>query len=520
MKNTITLLFLLTFSTLFSQQTVECWGVYEISFKVNTLSANPFVGVKFFAEFTQGDKIFTPEGFYDGNETYRLRFMPCNEGKWTYKTISNIAELNAKEGSFICTPATADNHGQVGIKNSYHFQYQDGTPYFPFGTTIYEWAFQPDFRKQQTIESLKNAPFNKVRMLAVPPYRKSYESGDYALTHFPYDGKLPNLWDFSRFDPVYFQQLEKDISKLLDLNIETDLIIFRPYDKGKWGFDTMTEECNIQFIRYLVARFAAYRNIWWSLANENSFIRHLTDEDWDVLFQTVEKYDPYAHLRSIHNADRIYDYKKPWVTHVSLQFYGAVKVPGVSQLLHDQYDKPVIHDEINYEGNIRSRWGQLSGEEMTRRFWNAYICGAYATHGHTTAAMPTDDGWISGGGVLGGTSPARIAFLRKIVEQHGGLNALDPHFVTNLAGKYGEFYIFYFEDKIQKSWEVKLPDDRLQNGMTFKAEIIDTWNMTITPVKEVFTMKKLDNYNFVDEKNRSIKLPQKPYLAIRLTKIE
>jgi len=181
-----------------------------------------------------------------------------------------------------------------------------------------------------------------------------------------------------------------------------------------------------------VARLAAYRNVWWSLANENSFIRHLTDTDWDRLFQLVQAKDPYGHLRSIHNAGRIYDYGKPWVTHVSLQYYMAVRFFGVSPLLRDIYRKPIVHDEINYEGTIAKRWGRLTGEEMVYRFWIAVIGGAYATHGETRV-QPDGDGWISRGGTLAGASPARIAFLRQIVEDgpDGGLDPIDQYYETN-----------------------------------------------------------------------------------------
>ena len=56
------------------------------------------------------------------------------------------------------------------------------------------------------------------------------------------------------------------------------------------------------------------------------------------------------------------------LTHVSLQYYNVVKAPWGTPLLRDLYKKPVVNDEINYEGDIESRWGQLTGEEMTFRF--------------------------------------------------------------------------------------------------------------------------------------------------------
>ncbi|MGE4587131.1 MAG: DUF5060 domain-containing protein, partial [Mangrovibacterium sp.] len=321
-----------------SQQMVERWEIFELRLKTD-LPRNPFVGVEFYAEFTQDTLCYSPEGFYDGEGTYVIRFMPTAEGRWKYTTHSNLAGLDKQSGEFICTPATKGNHGPVRIRNTYHFEFCDGTPYYPFGTTIYEWAFQNDAKRARTLQSLKNSPFNKARMLAVPPYGENYQQGPDALQHFPYVGTPPRNWDFSRFDPLFFQDLEQCVRELQDQGVVIDLILFRPYDKGRWGFDTMSQNCKQQFVRYVLARFASFRNIWWSLCNENSFIEGMTDQDWDELFQTVETYDPYGHMRSIHNAGRIYNYSKPWVSHVSLQYYNAVRVPGVSPLLRDLYRK-------------------------------------------------------------------------------------------------------------------------------------------------------------------------------------
>ena len=93
------------------------------------------------------------------------------------------------------------------------------------------------------------------------------------------------------------------------------------------------------------------------------------------------------------------------------------------------YDgKPIIHDEINYEGDIDRRWGQLSGEEMVYRYWIATVGGAYVTHGETRKDS-LGDGWISTGGQLTRESPARIAFLKDILEQGPpkGLNPIDQN---------------------------------------------------------------------------------------------
>jgi hypothetical protein len=56
--------------------------------------------------------------------------------------------------------------------------------------------------------------------------------------------------------------------------------------------------------------------------------------------------------------------------------------------------------------------------------------------------------------------------------------------------------------------------------MKFKVELIDTWNMTITPVETVFEVEKLDRYKFIDKKKRAVEFPNKPYMAMRITRIE
>lgn len=511
------LLFVLLTGATVAQNKVEKWEVFELT--LNGPSAgNPFMGVELLGRFTNGDKVVEQEGYYDGNGIYKIRFMPDKEGTWSYVTTSNKKELNNSKGTFECTNPSKNNHGPVRVRETYHFKYEDGTPYYPFGTTIYEWPFQDTGTKKQTIETLASNAFNKARFLAVPPYKDRYINGPLKITVFPFEGTSIDNWDFSRFNPTYFKNIDECVQQLKNLGIEADMILFRPYDKGKWGFDMMGQEVNKRFARYMVARYAAYRNIWWSLANENGFMKNITTENWDELFQLVQEKDPCHHLRSIHNADNIYDYAKPWVTHVSLQYYNVVKTPFCTPLLRDLYKKPIVNDEINYEGDIESRWGQLTGEEMTFRFWNAYIGGGYATHGETYKTSP----WISYGGRLTGTSPARIAFLRKIVESApDALEPIDQYWEINMAGKAGEYYLIYFgKDKLNK-WEFVLPKKELTKGAQFKADLIDTWNMTITPIDKIFEVMPMpDNrYKFIEKNKSVIKLPAKPYLALRIYKV-
>jgi hypothetical protein len=469
------------------------------------------------ARFTQGDQRVEASGFYDGGGTYKVRFMPGRVGEWRYETRSNVPELNGKTGSFTCEKPSAGNHGPVTVRNTYHFAYADGTPYVPIGTTCYAWNHQGDKLEEQTLATLKQSPFNKMRMCVFP---KRYAFNQSEPPFYPFAGRPPSSWDFTRFNPAFFQHLEKRVADLRDLGIEADLILFHPYDRGHWGFDRMAAEVDDRYLRYLVARMAAYRNVWWSLANEFDFMPEKRDADWDRFIGIVAASDPYRHLCSIHNGTRLYNQTDPRLTHASVQNGSAVADFGRAVLYRDVYRKPIVFDEVKYEGNIPQRWGNISAEEMVHRFWQGTIAGTYVGHGETYL-HPDEILWWSKGGVLHGQSPPRIAFLRKVIEAGPaeGIEPIDKWQDERTAGKAGEYYLVYFGKDRPAEWVFELPRAGLKDGMRFQAEVLDTWDMTATPVDGEFVIQTNKGYRYRSAGEKVIKLPGKPYVAIRIRRV-
>ncbi len=495
--------------------TVPQWGMYEIVLNGPT-NGNPFLDVRFSAVFNNGSKSVEVPGFYDGDGVYRIRFMPDTQGRWQYETRANRWGLTGKTGEFTVAPPGKGDHGPVRVHDTYHFAYADGTPYVCIGTTIYNWLDTPEELQEETLQTLAASPFNKARMLLTPQptaYRKNFPP-----PRWPFVGTPPHDWDYTRFNPEYFRHYEKRIAQLRDLGIEADIILFNPY--GKWGFNSMDAAGDERYVRYVVARFGAYRNVWWSLANEWDFLRTKTEADWDRLGALVQQCDPYDHLRSIHNGNLLYDHNKPWVTHASIQNGVAVESCAAAELYRDVYRKPVVYDEVKYEGDGKYRWADLSGPEMVHRFWCGTIGGTYVGHGDyfTTVA---EDTWTSFGGRMRGESAPRLAFLRKILEDGpaDGLDPIDKWNDPDTAGQAGEYYLTYFGKAEPTNWTFQLYKRGVTDGMKFKVDVIDTWNMTITPVPGEFVTKKKDNYYFVDAQNRSVPLPGKPGIALRMVNL-
>lgn len=446
---------------------VECWGIYEISLN-GPDTGNPFVEVELTAEFKHENKIFIPHGFYDGNGIYKIRFMPNEIGEWSYTTKSNITELNNNTGQFTCVEPSKDNHGPIQIHKDFYLQYADGTPYHQFGTTCYAWTHQGDAMEEQTLETLQSAPFNKLRMCIFP---KDYVYNQNEPLYYPYEGKPLTDWDFSRFNPEFWQHFEQRVEDLLDLGIEADIILFHTYDR--WDFENMDAESDDLYIRYTVARLAAYRNVWWSLANEYDIMPSKEESDWDRFFQIIRDHDPYQRLRGIHNCRGWYNHSKPWVTHTSIQ---------TSNMAHgiryrSQYGKPVIYDECKYEGNIPHGWGNINAQEMVQRFWSGTLSGCYVGHGETFE-HPENLLWWAKGGILRGESPARIAFLREFMADAPPFDTLKP--VGDDAGRYilakqEEYYLVY-------STEAQNITVELSGDHPYKIDAVDTWNMKILPI--------------------------------------
>ncbi len=512
-----------------AQAKVEQWGRFEKVFE-EKVSGNPFTDTELNAIFwLEGttDSIYVT-GFYDGKSRHIIRFMPPQTGTWYYRTRSNIPALSEKSGSFVCV-ASANNHGPVQVKDKHSFQYADKTPYYPVGTTAYAWTHMPQSIQEETLISLKEAQFNKLRMCVFP---KNYTLCLEEPELYPYVVKEisgdKRIFDFTRFDPEYFHHLEKRIDELRALGVEADLILFHPYDKGRWGFDSMPEDVNIAYIRYICARLSSFSNVWWSLANEYDYVKAKTEDDWEILIKEVRKCDPYDHLCSIHGSTAMYfPYWMKELTHTSIQDEAPVEDFGRASTLRNIYRKPVVMDEVCYEGNLSSRWGRLSGPEMLHRIWQGLIAGIYVTHGecYNYSEGPDTIFWAKGG-KWRGESWKRIPFTRQIIEDiPNPLQTADVSRDHKIATAGNGFYFVYFGMEMHDSWTFDLPSknadyDKLEPGTKFKIDIIDTWNMTITPYNEIFETGEVSDYRLYDIKNRKIRLPLQPYLLLRIIEVK
>lgn len=455
---------------------------------------NPFVDVELTARF------FGPEGvshdvlgFYNGGGRYGIRFLPPTPGPWRFETTSNARSIDRLSGAFDVQPSQL--RGPVRVADRFHFAYANGERYQPIGTTSYAWTHQGEALEQQTLRTLAEGPFNKIRMCVFP---KSYTFNSNEPERFPFIRDADGSFDFEQFDPEYWEHLERRIDELDALDVEADLILFHAYDR--WGFSTMDSASDDRYVNYAVSRLSSFRNIWWSLANEFDLLFEKTEADWERWAQIIQRWDATDHLRSIHNCRTIYDQSRPWITHVSMQRVDIYKTSEMTTEWRDTWGKPVLVDECAYEGDIDQGWGNITGEEMTRRFWEGALRGGYVGHGETYLD-PDEILWWAKGGQLHGSSPSRIGFLADLIRESPGgiLEPLEREWDVPIAGVREKMYLYYFgfnRPRFRRFFR--------NPSISWYVDVIDTWSMTVNTLPGTFSGRFL------------VDLPARQYMAIRL----
>ena len=163
----------------------------------------------------------------------------------------------------------------------------------------------------------------------------------------------------------------------------------------------------------------------------------------------------------------------PEFTHVSIQDEAPVLSSTASATLRKIYRKPVICDEVGYEGNLPYRWGRLSPQQMTCFILNGLLGGIYVTH------------------------PLEMADISRDL-------------VTSTAGP--DYYLVNMGKDVKGFWTFNLPVknadyNKLQKNKRFKVEIIDVWAMTVTEYPVIFD-------------HRGVRIPDAPYIVLRITEVK
>jgi hypothetical protein len=374
---------------------VAKWSVKEITLAARGTYAYTDEGVT--ATFTGPSGIQKMvHGFWDGGSTWRIRFAPTREGAWSYTTTSSDAGLNGKTGGFTCVAPKAGNHGFLrrDSNNRTSFVWDDGSRYFMWGQTYYDVMLNVQANggwKTAVDNSLANG-MNKIRFHVYP--LRSYGSGIEDTTYpqtIPYGGtsSSPNR---DQLNNSFWQGLDAYVKYLESKGVVADLILFNTYvPQGalQWGTQAQDE----RFLRYALARYAAFHNVIWCVSNEWA-VSGKAQSYIDILGSIVRNDDPWiaegSFLRplSVHQNTGVafQFFGSNWPVHASVQFGVRNKTyangdewSNASITSNLGHSMPVVNDEYGYIGEKTPI--NLTRTQHRSCIWGIATSGGYGSAG-------------------------------------------------------------------------------------------------------------------------------------------
>jgi len=245
-----------------------------------------------------GGHEYTASGFWDGDQTWRVRFAPPVPGEWSYVSRSPDPGLNGKTGQFRCVPWTEEEKRanptrrglvrvcRTGARPGRYFEYADGTPMLWLGDTWWNW-------------SKRGIPLVRFQKLADDRAEKGFNVGH---LFFPGSGWKPesSLLDetFTQPDFTQIRHVEQMIRYANSKGITV-------WVNGWWAQpqmkDRIGEEDVRRWCRYMVHRLGAY-NVVWVLAGEYNMWDYggLGLDFWKALGRLIDEEDPYERIVGAH----------------------------------------------------------------------------------------------------------------------------------------------------------------------------------------------------------------------------
>jgi Domain of unknown function (DUF5060)/Protein of unknown function (DUF4038) len=303
-------------------RTVEVFDIFELSASLSSPdAANPFTDASFEGDFylSTAGKSWHVTGFCDAPDgsSFRIRFMPSNPGPYSFSIIYSQGGFSKSfKGQFQAAPSHRRGPLRIDPVYPWHFVWEGtGEHYFFNGTTAY-WllGWKDDRIVQYSIERLQRLKVNRLRVTLAGRTNVYYGEPIMQSDNFTMDlaaWPAQNLHDFlhpgfdySRFNLPHWRRFES----MLQFARDRDVIISIVLDMNDSRIHPAAgSEDERRFLRYAVARFAAFSNITWDLGDDLDSFR---DDSWTHDTGTfLVQLDPYHHLATSHPVNVVADGK-------------------------------------------------------------------------------------------------------------------------------------------------------------------------------------------------------------------
>ncbi len=422
------LIFLLVTGIAFQSCTGEpeqsrVWEKVEIQLEAEGSYSNPYMDVEVWVDLKGPEFNKRCYGFWDGENTWKIRVMATKAGEWTWKSDSNQSDkgLNNVKGGFIAEERTeeekADNPLRRGMikadEKGHSFRYADGTPMFwladtwwPCMTQRYPWyedemerkVGSPEAGFKDYVRFRKEQGYNGCMVIAGFPNWLDEQSGWKGGGWEDEDGNLPFLVkdgksDLDQLNPAYFRNMDRKVD-YLNANGFIPFIETSRRDIGEYWINNFPwPESYARYIRYLCFRYQG--NIVFNSPIHLDAPDHaVSKEEWNRAANIiVDEYDwpPFGHLASANppgNTYHTFGHTKDarWLSfhgvgNLCRDHYLFTTIPEIFRL---ENPVPIVVNEPYYDG---LKWGNDAevGSDLAAYYsrvalYGCVLSGAMAGH--------------------------------------------------------------------------------------------------------------------------------------------
>lgn len=416
---------------------VETYDFLETTITINPKGiVNPFTDVMVVGEFTDQHQTFKVNGYCDAQDgsVYKVRFMPQSPGVFNYviKFTAN-GKTYSYQNSFTALASNRQGVLQVDPEHPTHFIYSGTKKHFFWNSTTAYWmlGWQDETTIGQAIDRLAAYGINRIRVAINGRAHGGnrwnennvVECAKFTFKLNPWVAEAPDDldqpgFDVTRFNVAHWQKMDRLMAHARDKGIVVSFIFYvdgldhgcDPFKKEKMG-----QADEQRYYAYAVARYGAYENLMWDIANEYHLFR---TESWaDQMGTYLKTLDVSNHLISVHGHGDFPFRQSPWVGCVLYQSWD--ECGGYDFMMNNQHAQaqtgrplPQINEEYGYEGHY-AVWGCGAVATKEKNFraglfrsqlaWEICMSGSYQTTGETAefgtgAAEDSGGGWINGRG--------------------------------------------------------------------------------------------------------------------------
>ena len=243
--------------------------------------------------------LFSPEGkkihfwgFYDGEDYWKIRYMPDKIGTWRYRAYFSDG-VPAGEGSFECVAGDIPGMICADMENPLWFGYSSGKHFFMRSFHVGDCFFAENWSEDSRIKFLDWAKVQGYNTLSIASFfvnRESYGRG--------MGWKTPRLWPL---DAAEYRKAER----ILDLLSDYGFVVF-PFAGffGREGFNPTAYRDQVRYIKYIIARWGCYWNLLFNVAGPEPLLDvnpFMPRCEVDKLGGLIQQYDIYHHPLTVHN---------------------------------------------------------------------------------------------------------------------------------------------------------------------------------------------------------------------------